>query len=121
MPADHAPEVLLAHDQRVGALLVLEQGPDLISGGVTMDNAMFATLLPLSDRVSPTSRFNHISLLDIVTPIAHPPSSLVSNGRYWRGRCILRPIYEAQIMECSWLSTAAWHKPTDPNDRPVCP
>ena len=50
VPADHAPEVLLAQEQRVDAPLMPEQGPDLISGVVTMDDATFTTLLSLHKR-----------------------------------------------------------------------
>ena len=47
VPDDHAPEVLLAHEQRDDAPLMPEQGPDLIGGIVTMDDATFTTLLTL--------------------------------------------------------------------------
>ena len=36
VPDDHAPEVLLAQEPRIDAPLIPEQGPDLISGVVTM-------------------------------------------------------------------------------------
>ena len=41
VPDDHAPEVLLAYAQRPTAPLLPEQGPDLVSGVVTMDDATF--------------------------------------------------------------------------------
>ena len=64
VPDDHAPEVLLAQGSRIDASLIPEQGPDLISGVVTMDDATFTTLLSLHSGVSTTSRFNCRALLD---------------------------------------------------------
>ena len=64
VPDDHAPEVLLAQDQRIDAPLIPEQGPDMIGGLVTMDEATFTTLLSLNSGVSTTSRFNCRALLD---------------------------------------------------------
>ena len=64
MPDDHAPEVLLAQDQRIDAPLIPEQGPDLIGGLVTMYEATFTTLLSFNSGVSTTSRFNYRALLD---------------------------------------------------------
>ena len=64
MPDDHAPEVLLAHEQRVDASLMPEQGPDLIGGIVTMDDATFTTLLTLHSGVSATCRFDCRAILD---------------------------------------------------------
>lgn len=58
MPDDHAPEVLLAQEQRADAPLLPEQGPDLIGGIVTMDDATFTILLTLHSGVSVTSRFD---------------------------------------------------------------
>ena len=68
VPDDHAPEVLLAQEQRVDAALIPEQGPGLISGVVTMDDATFTTLLSLHSGVSTTSRFNCRALLDTGSP-----------------------------------------------------
>ena len=68
VPDDHAPEVLLAHEQRSDAPLIPEQGPDLIGGIVTMDDATFTTLLSLHSGVSATSRFNCRALLDTGSP-----------------------------------------------------
>ena len=65
---DHAPDVLLAQESRIGAPLVPEQGPDLISDVVTMDDATFTTLLSLNSGVSTTSRFNCRTLLDTGFP-----------------------------------------------------
>ena len=47
VPDDHAPEVLLAQEQRIDAPLIPEQGPDMIGGVVTMEDATFTTLLSL--------------------------------------------------------------------------
>ena len=52
VPDDHAPEVLLAHEQRDDAPLMPEQGLDMIGGIVTMDDATFTTLLTLHSGVS---------------------------------------------------------------------
>ena len=68
VPDDHAPEVLLAQGPRIDAPLIPEQGPDLISGVVTMDDATFTTLLSLHSEVSTTSRFNCRALLDTGSP-----------------------------------------------------
>ena len=68
MPDDHAPEVLLAQEPRIDAPPIPEQGPDLISGGITMDDATFTTLLSLHSEVSTTSRFNCRALLDTGSP-----------------------------------------------------
>ena len=45
VPDDHASEVLLAYSQRATTSLLPEQGPDLVSGVVSMDDATFTTLL----------------------------------------------------------------------------
>ena len=68
VPDDHAPEVRLAQEQRIDAPLIPEQGPDLIGGVVTMDDATFTTLLSLHSGVSTTSRFNCRALLDTGSP-----------------------------------------------------
>ena len=68
VPDDHAPEVLLAQEQRLDAPPIPEQGPDLIGGIVTMDDATFTTLLSLHSGVSATSRFNCRALLDTGSP-----------------------------------------------------
>ena len=68
VPDDHAPEVLLAQEQRFDAPLIPEQGPDLIGGVVTMDDATFTTLLSLHSGVSATTRFNCRALLDTGSP-----------------------------------------------------
>ena len=65
---DHAPEVRLAQEQRIDAPLIPEQGPDLIGGVVTMDDATFTTLLSVHSGVSTTSRVNCRALLDTGSP-----------------------------------------------------
>ena len=68
VPDDHAPEVLLAQEPHIDAPLIPEQGPDLISGVVTIDDATFITLLSLYSGVSTTSRFDCRTLLDTGSP-----------------------------------------------------
>ena len=68
VPDDHTPEVLLAHGPRINAPLIPEQGPELISGVVAMDDATFTTLLSLHSGVSTTSRFNCRALQDTGSP-----------------------------------------------------
>ena len=68
VPDDHVPEVRLAQVQRAVAQLLPEQGPDLIGGIVTMDDATFTTLLTLHSGVSATSRFDCRALLDTRSP-----------------------------------------------------
>ena len=63
VPDDHAPEVLLAEEQRDDATL-----SDLIGGLVTMDDATFTTLLTLHSGVSAISRFDCRALLDTGSP-----------------------------------------------------
>ena len=68
VPDDHVPEVLLAQEQRADAPLLPEQGPDLIGGIVTMDDATFTTLLTLHSGVSATSQFHCRALLGTGSP-----------------------------------------------------
>ena len=68
VPDDHAPEVLLAQEQRIDAPLIPEQGPYLIGGVVIMDDATFTTLLSLHSGVSATSRFNCRAHLETGSP-----------------------------------------------------
>ena len=77
VPDDHAPEVLLAQGPRIDASLIPEQGPDLISGVVTMDDATFTTLLSLHSGVSTTSRLHCRALLD-----TGYPQSFVHRGAF---------------------------------------
>ena len=68
VPDDHAPDVLLAQEQRIDAPLIPEQGPDRIGGVVTMDDATSTSLLSLHSGVSATSRSNCRALLDTGSP-----------------------------------------------------
>ena len=68
VPDDHASEVRSVQEQRIDAPLIPKQGPDLIGGVVTMDDATFTTLLSLHSGVSATSRFNCRALLDTGSP-----------------------------------------------------
>ena len=76
VPDDHAPEVLLAQEPRIDAPLIPGQGPDLISGVVTMDDATFTTL-SLHSGVSTTCRFNCRALLD-----TRSPQSFIHQGTF---------------------------------------
>ena len=58
----------MAQEPRIDAPLIPEEGPDLISGVVTMDDATFTTLLSLHSGISTTSRFNCRALLDTGSP-----------------------------------------------------
>ena len=77
VPDDHAPELLLAQERRIDAPLIPEQGPDLIGGVVTMNDATFTTLLSLHSGVSATSRFNCRALLG-----AGSPQSFIHQGDF---------------------------------------
>lgn len=68
MTVDHTLEERLTHDQRVNALRMLEQGPDLPNGVGTMDDAMFTILLLLSGEVSSSSPLNLRAILDTGSP-----------------------------------------------------
>ena len=122
-PDDHAPEVLLTNATRGDKPLISEQGPDLISGVVTMDDVTFTTLPSLTSGAPATSQFRCHSLLDTGSP-----KSFIHQARYFRAdighrrrRRILRPINTTQIVECFRLPRAAQHKPTGPPDRPTLP
>ena len=58
----------MAYATRATAPLLPEQGPDLVSGVVTMDDATFTTLLSLSSGATATSRFNCRALIDTGSP-----------------------------------------------------
>ena len=64
MPDDHAPEVLLTNTTRTDEPFISEQGPDLISGVVTMDDVTFTTLPSLTSGASATSQLRCHTLLD---------------------------------------------------------
>ena len=67
-PNDHAPEVLLANARRGDKPLISEQGPDLISGVVAIDDVTFTTLPSLTSGASATSQFRCRALLNTVSP-----------------------------------------------------
>ena len=68
VPDDYATEVRLAYTKRVDAPPLPEQGPDLVSDAVTLDDATFTTQLSLASGVSVTFRFNNHALLDTESP-----------------------------------------------------
>ena len=67
-PDGHTPEVLLTNATRGDQPLISEQGPDLISGGVTMGDVTFTTLPSLTSGESTTSQFRCRALLDTGSP-----------------------------------------------------
>ena len=68
VPNDHAPEVLLTNATLTDKALTSEQGPDLISGVVTIDDVTFTTLPALTSGASATSPFPCHALLDTGSP-----------------------------------------------------
>ena len=76
-PDDHTPEVLLTNVTRGDQPLMSEQGPDLISGVVTMDDVTFTTLPSLTSGASATSQFRCRTLLDTGSP-----QSLIHQGAF---------------------------------------
>ena len=68
VPDDHAPEVFLTNTNRTDKPFITEQGPDLISGVVTMDDATFTTLSSLTSGAWATSQFPCCALLDTGSP-----------------------------------------------------
>ena len=67
-PDEHAPEVLLTNATRTGKPFISDQGPDLISGVVTMDDVTFTTLPSLTSGASATSQLRCRALLDTGSP-----------------------------------------------------
>ena len=68
VPDDHAPEVLLTYGSNTDKASIPEQGPDLISGIVTIDDDTFTTLPSLTSGASATSPFRCRALLDTGSP-----------------------------------------------------
>ena len=68
VPDDHAPEVLLTYGSHIDKALIPEQGPDLVSGTVTIDDDTFTTLPSLTRGASVTSPFRCRALLDTGSP-----------------------------------------------------
>ena len=91
-PDDHAPEVLLANTPRADKPFISEQGPDLISGVVTMDVVTFTTLPSLTSGASATSQFRCRALLDTGSPNHSYTKGLRADGSHRRRRRILRPV-----------------------------
>ena len=61
---DYIPEVFLTNTNRPNEPLISEQGPDLISGVVTLDDVTFTTVPSLTSGASATSQFRCRTLLD---------------------------------------------------------
>ena len=68
VPDDHVPEVLLTYGSHTDKALKPEQGPDLVSGTVTIDDDTFTTLPSLTSGASATSPFRCRALLDTGSP-----------------------------------------------------
>ena len=68
VPDDYAPEVLLTYSSHTDKALIPEQGPDLVSGTVTIDDHTFTTLPSLTSGASATSPFRCRALLDTGSP-----------------------------------------------------
>ena len=64
VPDDHAPEVLSTYGSHTDKVLIPEQGPDLVSGTVTIDDDTFTTLPSLTSGASATPPFRCRALLD---------------------------------------------------------
>ena len=64
VPDDHAPDVLLTSTIRSDEPFISEQGPDLISSVVTLNDVTFTTLPFLTSGASATSQFRCRALLD---------------------------------------------------------
>ena len=68
VPDDHAPEELWTYGSHTDKALIPEQGPDLISGIVTIDDNTFTTLPLLTSGTSATYPFRCHALLDTGSP-----------------------------------------------------
>ena len=68
VPDDHALEVLSTYGSHTNKALIPEQGPDLVSGTVTVDDDTFTTLPSLPSGASATSPFHCRALLDTGSP-----------------------------------------------------
>ena len=87
-------KVILAHIKRVDAPLLPEQGPDLTSDAVTVDDATFNTFLSLTRGTSTMSPFNCCALLDTG-----------SSQSYIRYGCTSFP-----MIQYNAISSPAWPK-----------
>ena len=77
VPDDHAPEVLLTNTTRTDEPFISEQGPDLINGVVTMDDATFTALPSLASGALATSQFPCRAFLD-----SGSPQSFIHQGAF---------------------------------------
>ena len=68
LPDDHASEVLLTYGSHTDKVLIPEQGFDLISGVVTIDDVTFTTFPSLTSGTSATPPFRCRALLDTGSP-----------------------------------------------------
>ena len=68
VPDDHAPEVLLTYGSHTDKPLIPKQGPDLVSGIVTIDDETFMTLPSLTSGASTTFPFRCRALLHTGSP-----------------------------------------------------
>ena len=68
VPEDREPEFLLTNTTRTDESFISEQGPDLISGVVTMDDATFTTLPSLTSGAFAAHQFPCRALLDTGSP-----------------------------------------------------
>ena len=68
VPDDHAPEVLSTYGSHTDKALIPEQGPDLVSSTVTIDDDTFTILPSLTSGASATSSFRCRALLDTGSP-----------------------------------------------------
>ena len=120
VPDDHAPEVLLTYASHTDNALIPEQGPDLISGVVTIDDVTFTTLPSLTSGASTTSPFRCRALLDTGSPQSfihqgafdQMVATGAANESYVRSTT-------TQIVEWLRLPRAAQLKPKNPDDHPV--
>ena len=64
VPDDYVTKIHLDYSKRVDARLIPEQGPDLNSCAVTMDDATFTTFLSLARGTFTMSWFNYRVLPD---------------------------------------------------------
>ena len=90
VPDDHAPEVLLAQEQRAVAQFLPEQGPDLIGGIVTLDDATFTTFsisLPRPIRHGIAQSFIHQGEFDQMIVMGAADASCIrsTTPKTWSG------------------------------------
>ena len=91
VPHDHAPEVLSTYGSHTNKALIPEQGPDLVSSTVTIDDT-FTTLPSLTSGASATSLFPCRALQNqgafdqmVATGAAHKSYVRATTPRSWSG------------------------------------